>query len=113
MGWGPAQKASDSRWFYPFLIFSLNDPYAAVRFAAWKSLQSLPGFSGHAFDYTRDDAYQKESVDLAYQKWWFGVRNATGGYRPETLLRGDGMFRQELLDRMIDQRSKRKMILAE
>lgn len=113
MGWAPAQKASGSEWMYPFLIFSLNDNYAAVRFAAWKSLQTLPGFSGHAFNYTLGDREQKEAVDQAYQKWWHEVRSPRVPYRAQTLLRGDGMFRQDLLDRMLDQRSTRRLLLAE
>jgi hypothetical protein len=113
MGWAPAQKASGHDWLYPFLVFELNDPYAAVRFAAWKSLQTMPGFSGYDFDYTVDDAHQKEAVAKAYQKWWFEQRDQNGGYRPETLLETTGAFRQDLLDRMIEQRNHRKVSLAE
>jgi len=76
-------------------------------------LQTLPGFSGHAFDYTVNDARQKEAVDLGYRKWWFEVRSAKVSYRPQTLLRGDGMFRQDIFDRMLDQRDQRRMLLTE
>lgn len=113
MGWAPAQKASGTDWFYPFLAFELNDPYAAVRFAAWKSLQTLPGFSGHEFDYTADDAKQKEALAQAYQKWWFNVRKPTSVYPARTVLRPDGMFQQDVFDRLLDLRSKRKILLAE
>jgi hypothetical protein len=113
MGWAPAQQAAGAEWFYPFLIFELNDPYAAVRFAAWKSLQTLPGFGGYKFDYTIDDAAQKAALDEAYRKWWFEVRAPAARYRGQTLLDSTGMFRQDLLDRMLDQRSKRRMLLAE
>ena len=113
MGWAPAQKASGRDWLYPFLAFELNDPYAAVRFAAWKSLQSLPGFSGYDFDYNAGDRAQKEAVALTYRKWWFEQRNQSGGYRPETMLEPDGSFRQDLLDRMIQERDHRKVYLAE
>ncbi len=34
-------------------------------------------------------------------------------YRAQTLLDPTGMFRQETFDRLLDQRSKRKMVLAE
>lgn len=113
MGWAPAQKASGHDWLYPYLAFELNDSYAAVRFASWKSLQSLPGFSGYEFDYTDDDAKQKEAVAKAYQKWWFEQRNQNGGYRPETMLEPAGSFRQELFDRMLEHRNHRKVYLAE
>jgi hypothetical protein len=113
MGWAPAQKASGHEWFYPYLAFELNDPYAAVRFGAWKALQTLPGFSGYAFDYSADDAAQKEALALAYQHWWREVRKADGRYRPETVLDPSGLFRQDVFDRFLDQRSNRKIYLAE
>lgn len=113
MGWAPAQKASGVEWFYPFLAFELNDPYAAVRFAAWKSLQTLPGFTDYKFDYTISDAQQKDALEAAYKKWWFEARAPGAHYRAQTLLDSTGMFRQELFDRLLDQRSKRKMLLAE
>ena len=113
MGWAPAQKASGHEWLYPYLAFELNDSYAAVRFASWKSLQTLPGFSGYDFDYTDVDAKQKEAVARAYQKWWVEQRDPNGGYRPQTMLEPAGQFRQELFDRMLDRRDHRKVYLAE
>jgi hypothetical protein len=113
MGWEPAKKASGSEWFYPYLAFELNDPYAAVRFAAWKSLQSLPGFTDFKFDYSINDAAQKAALETAYRKWWFEVRKPSANYRAQTLLDPTGMFRQQIFDRLLDQRSKRKMVLAE
>ena len=56
---------------------------------------------------------QKEAVALTYRKWWFEQRNQSGGYRPETMLEPDGSFRQDLLDRMIQERDHRKVYLAE
>jgi hypothetical protein len=113
MGWAPAQQASGRDWFYPFLAFELNDPYAAIRLAASKSLQTLPGFSGYEFDYTIDDAKQKDALARAYQKWWFEVRKPDSRYPAQTILQPDGMFRQDIFDRLLDQRSKRKILLAE
>ncbi|MDB6126984.1 MAG: c-type cytochrome precursor [Verrucomicrobia bacterium] len=113
MGWTPAQKAAGRDWLYPYVIFELNDPYAAVRFGAWKALQTLPGFSGYEFDYSSDDAQQKEALALAYQKWWKEVRNPNGGFRPETVLDSSGLFRQDVFERMLDQRSNKKIYLAE
>jgi len=113
MGWAPAQKAAGREWFYPYLAFELNDPYAAVRFAAWKSLQSLPGFSGYDYDYTAADAKQKEATVDAYQKWWATQRDPNIRYRPETMLEPNGIFQQERFDRMLDQRDHRKVYLAE
>ncbi len=113
MGWEPAQTASGRDWLYPHLIFTLNDPYAAVRFAAWKSLRSLPKFEDFEFDYPADDAKQKEALSRAYRKWWFEVRDPRVGFRPETILDPSGQFQQATFDRLLDQRDQRKILLAE
>jgi len=98
MGWEPVQKAAGREWFYPYLIFELNDPYSAVRYGAWKSLRTLPGFTDYKFDYTADDAQQKEAVATQYRKWWFETRQANGGYRAQTILEPSGIFHQETFD---------------
>jgi hypothetical protein len=113
MGWAPAQQAAGREWLYPYLIFELNDPYSAVRFGAWKSLQTLPGFEGYKFDYTSSDTEQKDALTLAYRKWWYEVRKDTGNYRAQTILEPNGIFRQEVFDRMLDQRDKKKVTVVE
>jgi hypothetical protein len=69
MGWESAQQTAGRDWLYPYLIYSLNDPYAAVRFDAWKSLQTLPGFSDFSFTYSAADDYLREMSAGAYEKW--------------------------------------------
>jgi hypothetical protein len=113
MGWAPAQQAAGREWLYPYLIFELNDPYSAVRFGAWKSLQTLPGFDGYKFDYTMGDAQQKDALDAAYRKWWFEWRSPPGSYRAQTILQPTGMFRQEIFDRLLDSRDHRKITVVE
>ena len=113
MGWEPAQRASDYRWLYPFLIFELNDPYPAVRFVAWKSLQSLPGFSGYKYDYTVNDDLQKEASARAYQKWWQEQRDPRHTYEWKTLLQPNGTFRQSEYERLLRERDNRKVNLLE
>ena len=86
MGWESAQQTSGRDWLYPYLIYSLNDPYAAVRFDAWKSLQTLPGFSDFSFTYTAADDYLREMSAGAYEKWLREIRERNVTYRPETAL---------------------------
>jgi len=64
MGWPPTQQASGRDWLYPYLIYTLTDPYAAVRFDAWKSLQTLPGFSDFSFTYTLDDQSLQAAAEI-------------------------------------------------
>lgn len=113
MGWAPAQQAAGRDWLYPYLIFGLNDSYAAVRFMAWKSLQTLPGFAGYAFDFTVDDARQKEALAGAYRQWWNELRPAGGGFRAQTILEPAGRFRTDVFERLLNQRDNRQVFLAE
>ncbi len=113
MGWAPAQLASGREWFYPYLIFELGDPYAAVRFRAWKSLTTLPGFTDYAFDYTMDEMKQKDEVLRAYGQWVRDVRDKRGGYRAQTILEPGGLFQQEVFNRLLHHRDNRDISLSE
>jgi hypothetical protein len=113
MGWEPAQKISGRDWLYPYLIYSLIDPYAAVRFDAWKSLQTLPGFSDFSFIYTANARELNEEVTKAYQKWLHEVRTPRAVYRSETALEPDGRFRQDIFQRLKKERNDTPIVLAE
>jgi Cytochrome c554 and c-prime len=113
MGWESAQQTAGRDWLYPYLIYSLNDPYAAVRFDAWKSLQTLPGFSDFSFNYSAADDYLREMSAGAYEKWLRDVRERNVTYRPETALDADGRFRQDTFQRLRSERDNKPIILAE
>ena len=113
MGWAPAQLAAGRDWFYPFLGATLTDPYAAVRFDAWKSLRTLPGFEDFAFDYTVGEAGQKTAATAAAQNWLNKVRRADAIYPPGVILDAGGNFRQDIYQRLRSQRNHSKIFLAE
>ena len=113
MGWESAQKIAGRDWLYPYLIFTLTDSYAAVRFDAWKSLQTLPGFSDFPFIYTAPDQTLHEAATRAYEKWRREVRNANAVYRPETAIDSNGRFRQDVVERLRRARDEKPIFLAE
>lgn len=113
MGWEPAQKASGRDWLYPYLIYSLVDPYAAIRFDAWKSLQTLPGFTDFSFTYTAADRPLSEAAGSAYGKWLREVRDPNAVYRPETVLDAEGRFQQDVFERLRTERDDKPIVLAE
>ena len=112
MGWEPAQKASGRDWLYPFLIYSLRDPYPAVRFDAWKSLQTLPGFADFKFTYTADVEAVEDVMKKGFQKWWTEVRSPQPNFDPKTVLDPDGRF-QEVFNRLRHERDDKPIVLAE
>ena len=113
MGWKPAQDASDRAWLYPFLIYAMNDPYAAVRFGAWKSLQTLPAFEGHTFTYTAEDKERGERIIETYRKWSREVRKPEDVFKPETGLDQFGNMRTDLFQRLRAERNNSQVVLAE
>ena len=113
MGWESAQKIAGRDWLYPYLIYSMTDPYPAVRFDAWKSLQTLPGFSGFPFIYSATDRPLSEAATHAYEKWLRQLRHANTVYRPETAIDSDGHFRQDVFQRLRSERDDKPIILAE
>ena len=113
MGWEPAQKISGRDWLYPFLNYTLLDPYAAVRFDAWKSLQTLPGFEDFKFTYTAEPEALGEAVKQSYQKWWNEVRPANPNFDPKTVLEPEGRFQQDVFSRLRRERDDTPIVLAE
>ena len=113
MGWAPAQKISGRDWLYPYLSYTLLDPYAAVRFDAWKSLQTLPGFEDFAFTYTADEDELGAAVKRGYQKWWDEVRPENPSFDPKTVLDPEGRFQEEVFSRLRRARDDTPIVLAE
>ena len=113
MGWKPAQEASGRDWLYPLVIYAMNDPYAAVRFNAWKTLQGLPGFEGHAFTYTADEKGRADGIVEAYRKWSREVRKPEDVFKPETGLDQSGNMQVDLFQRLRSERDETPILLAE
>ena len=113
LGWEPAQKISGRDWLYPYLIYSLLDPYAAVRFDAWKSLQTLPGFADFDYTYTADADRLGEFVRLGYQKWWNDLQSKSHNFQSRTALDPEGHFQEEVLGRLRRERDNKPIVLAE
>ncbi len=113
MGWEPAQKISGRDWLYPFLSYTLLDPYAAVRFDAWKSLQTLPGFEDFKFTYTADAEALGQAVKQSYQKWWNEVRPGDPNFDPKTALDPGGRFQEDVFSRLRRERDNKPIVLAE
>jgi hypothetical protein len=113
MGWEPAQMISGREWLYPYLIYAMTDPYAAVRFDAWKSLQSLPGFSGFPFTYTSDERSLREAAAGALEKWLHEVHSPNATFSPETALDSNGRLQQDVFQRLRSERDNKRILLAE
>ena len=113
MGWEPAQKISGRDWLYPYLIYSLTDSYAAIRFDAWKSLQTLPGFNDFSFTYTASERSLSEAAAEAYQKWLQRVHDLAPAFPQESALEKDGRFQTDIFQKLRSARDEKPILLAE
>jgi hypothetical protein len=113
MGWESAQKVSGRDWLYPYLIYAMTDSYAAVRFDAWKSLRTLPGFFDFPFNFTAPESSLGEAAKRAYERWLREVRNVNAVPRPETAIDSDGRFREDVFLRLRSARDEKPIFLAE
>jgi formate-dependent nitrite reductase cytochrome c552 subunit len=113
MGWKPAQEVAGRGWLYPYLIYTMTDSYAAVRFDAWKSLQTLPGFSDFSFTYTADDRLLRQAAGGALEKWLREVRPPNATFEPQTALDSDGRFQHDVFQRLRSERDNKRILLAE
>ena len=91
----------------------MTDSYAAVRFDAWKSLQTLPGFSDFSFTYTADDRLLRQAAGGALEKWLREVRPPNAIFEPQTVLDSDGRFQHDVFQRLRSERDNKRILLAE
>jgi len=68
-GWAPAHEASGDNWLAPYLANLLDDPYAAVRYIAHRSLRAVPGYEGFAYDFVAPAALRSEAMARARAAW--------------------------------------------
>ena len=112
MGWKPARSTSGSDWQTPWLISTMDDPYAAVRHIAHKALKAHPYLSDMPFDYTAPLAKRAGQIDAIRRRW------ATAGPfvkapPAELLLDVRGHPLEDAAKRLTTQRDNRPMTLQE
>jgi hypothetical protein len=112
MGWDAAVAASGSDWMAPYLAALLDDPYAAVRYVAARSLRRLPGYASFAYDYVGAPTQRHEAAIRAFQLW-DASQEATPRPPREALLLGPQGLRAREFDRLIQQRDDRIVVLSE
>ncbi len=67
MGWTPAQEVSGRDWLGGALAQLLDDPYAVVRYIAFRSMKTLAAFENFEYDFAIKNQTSKR--DEALQHW--------------------------------------------
>jgi predicted CXXCH cytochrome family protein len=113
LGWKPALEASGESWIAPYLGRLLDDPYAAVRYAAQRSLKSLPGFAGFGYDYVGPPDQRAKASRRAVEQWRKAGAARLASRKPETLMNTDGSWREKAVDELQALRDDRPVHLRE
>ncbi len=69
LGWSRSRQASGDRWQAGLLARALDDPYAAVRYIAGRSLRRLPGFEEFSADFVAPPEERARAVQRALELW--------------------------------------------
>jgi hypothetical protein len=112
LGWEPAQRASGSGWQAQLLVAALDDPYAAVRFVAARSLRALPGFAELDYDFIADRGQRLAAQERARARAEQLAQPVSSG-SSELTLDAAGRFPPELLIQLARSRDPRPVRIAE
>ena len=113
LGWAPAQEASGTSWMVPHLAELLNDPYEAVRYIAYRSLRTLPGYAGVDYDYVASRE-ERVATALPILRAWQNSTVSRRRREPELLVDADGrLLIERMFRRILEQRDNRPLFLRE
>jgi hypothetical protein len=93
----------------PYLAQLLEDPYAAVRFIAERSLRTLPGQDVLEYDFLSSPADQAAAHTRAREIW----SSTRAQPNSALLIDAQGNLMQADLQRLLDQRDNRPLTLVE
>jgi nitrate/TMAO reductase-like tetraheme cytochrome c subunit len=110
-GWAPARLASGEDWIAPYLAQLLVDPYTATRSAALRSLQTLEGFRGFAFDVSAPFEERNASGFRVVDAW--RTSGGTRQTRPEVLVGPGPAVRAETYEALLAGRDHRRVMIPD
>ena len=113
MDWAPAREASGENWMAPFLGQLLEDPYDAVRFIAYRSLRSQPGFSDLANDFLLPPEKRQEQVRRANKIWASQLAKVEHASGESILINTDGSVQWDVFRRLLAKRDETRVFLGE
>ena len=109
-GWQPAQQASGAAWLPLALAPLLDDPYAAVRLIAGRSLATFPAFAKFDFDAIPAPDSRASAAERLRSRLGAGRGDL---HAPAALLDARGEPDTALLSRLLEGRDQRPIHLLE
>lgn len=113
LGWDAARPLSTPRWQAQLLTELLDDPYAAVRFVAQRSLRGLPGLTGLQYDFLSAPAERRAAQARARALSAQAPALLAGRPAPDLPLDGTGLIEAAYLTEWLAARDLRPVRIAE
>lgn len=109
-GWGPARAVSGTNWMNFYLCQLLDDPYAAVRLIAYRSLQKSPEFQALNYDFVAPAGERTAGRRQALERWAQLGIDRTG---TNVLIAPNGRPEGNPIQRLFAERDRRRLDLIE
>jgi hypothetical protein len=110
-GWDAARSASGTTWMTPYMTILMNDSYRAVRYISARSFDLQPESRLIDYDFTGSPEELSSAIQPAYNAW---MQLGTSRNRDDALLIGaDGNLDAGMVDRLLEERDERPVILNE
>jgi hypothetical protein len=113
MDWKSAREASGENWMAPYLGQLLEDPYDAVRFIAYRSLRSQPGFSDLTNDFRLPPEERAEQVRKVNEIWASQSAQIEHSSGEPILINTDGSLQWDVFRRLLVKRDETRVFLGE
>ena len=109
-GLAHARSTSGENWMAPHLANLFDDSYSAVRWLAYESLRKQPAFRDFSYDFVGDSQHRAKAKESALQVWQGLGKSKTG---EEILIGSDGIYDNELAERLRQKRDDRRIRITE
>jgi predicted CXXCH cytochrome family protein len=112
-GWAPAQETSGRGWLAPYLAHLLEDPYAAVRYIAARSLRTLPEYASVPYDFIDPPEARATARRRAMDVWFDLPAERVDRHGESVLIDAAGNPLDPVIARLARQRDDRPVVLNE
>lgn len=112
-GWEPALAVSGRKWVGAYLSILLDDPYAAVRRVADRSISRLPGFEGFEYDFVAAPDQRARKQLEAIGRWRRAMAGSPDRSGMHLLQNARGEVNQAALNRLLSLRNRTPIRISE
>ena len=112
-GWNPAKAVSRNDWQIPYVAELLADPYAAIRFMSARALESLNADLNSSYNFVGTAEEWTSERDRVIKAWQRTKTAQNPERHKRLLLDPNGIPKRNEVDRLIQLRDNRRIVIAE